>query len=138
MSRDQRIHPRVPSGLSVRLRPTAAPGARPRTIQNVSLGGIACFSDEPIGTGERVAVNMTIGGQDLLLHGTVVWCRASGGRFELGLRFAEDARESRERLCRDLEEIERYRHEVLLLEGRQLSSDAAALEWMDARAANGG
>jgi hypothetical protein len=77
---------------------------------------------------------MGVAGQFLQLHGRVVWCRAAGGRFELGLRFEETPAESRERLYRDLAEIERYRHEVLMLEGRQLSSDAAALEWMDGRA----
>ena len=135
MGVEQRVQPRISSGLSIRLRPERKHGAHPRTIQNVSLGGIACYSDEPVATGDRVAVEMLVGGQQLLLQGIVVWCRAGGGRFELGVRFDEGPADTRERMCRDLAEIEQYRHEVLLLEGRQLSSDAAALEWMSGRAA---
>lgn len=130
MGIEKRTQPRVASGLSVRLRHARRDSHRARTIQNVSVGGIACFSEEPVPTGERVTVEMAIGGQQMLLNGTVVWCRASGGHFELGLRFEEEKAEARERICRELVEIERYRHEVLMLEGRQLSSDAAALEWM--------
>ena len=141
MSVENRIQPRVSSALSVRLKHARRDGSRTRTIQNISLGGIACFSDEAVPTGDLVSVDLSIGGQLLQLEGRVVWCRrAPGGHFELGLRFEEGAAESRERVYRDLAEIERYRHEVLMLEGRQLSSDAAALEWMKNRgiAAPGG
>jgi len=135
MSIEKRTQPRVPSALSVRLRHARRDGHHARTIQNMSVGGIACYSDEPVPTGERVAVEMAIGGQQVQLQGSVVWCRAAGGRFELGLRFEEERPEARARAYRELAEIERYRHEVLMLEGRQLSSDAAALEWISARGA---
>ena len=135
MGIEQRVQSRISSGLSLRLRPARKHGTGARTIQNVSLGGIACYSDEPVAKGDRVGVEMTVGGQQLHVQGIVVWCRAGGGRFELGVRFDEGPADTRERMCRDLAEIEPYRHEVLLLEGRQLSSDAAALEWMSGRAA---
>lgn len=133
MSIDQRSQPRVSSTLSVRLHHPRRDSHHARTIQNLSVGGIACYSEEPVPTGERVAIEMAIGAQQVQLHGTVVWCRAAGGRFELGLRFEEDRAETRARVYRELAEIEHYRHEVLMLEGRQLSSDAAALEWMSGR-----
>ena len=134
MGIEKRAQPRITSALSVQLRHARRDGSRARTIQNVSVGGIACYSDEPVPTGERVGIDVAIGNQQVHLQGVVVWCRAAGGRFELGLRFDEGPADSRERLCRELAEIEHYRHEVLMLEGRQLSSDAAALEWMHARA----
>ena len=134
MGIEKRAQPRVSSDLSVRLRHARRDGSRARTLQNISVGGIACYSDEPVPTGERVAIEMAIGDQSVQLEGCVVWCRAAtGGRFELGLRFEDGAADSREQLCHELAEIEHYRHEVLMLEGRQLSSDAAALEWMSTR-----
>jgi hypothetical protein len=135
MSIEKRVQPRLPSALSVHIRHSRRDGSRHRTIQNISLGGIACYSDEAVPTGDRITVELGIGGQHLQLEGCVVWCRAAGGHFELGLRFDEGAGDSREKAYRDLAEIERYRHEVLMLEGRQLSSDAAAQEWMNARQA---
>jgi hypothetical protein len=136
MGSEKRRQPRIASELSVRLRHARRDSASARTIQNVSVGGIACYSDEPVPTGDRVAVEMAIGEQHFQLQGRVVWCRGgTGGRYELGLRFEEEPADSRERLCHDLAEIERYRHEVLMLEGRQLSSDAAAQEWISAGSA---
>jgi hypothetical protein len=137
MSREQRVQPRLDTALSVRLEHARRGTRHTRTLQNLSLGGIACYSDEPVPTGDRVSVELAIGGQALQLEGVVVWCRGTGGRFELGLRFDEDLVDSRERAFRDLSEIERYRHEVLVREGRQLSSDAAAEEWLRSRAAAG-
>lgn len=137
MDADKRVHPRLRSTLSIRLRPSPR-DARPRTIGNISLGGLACHSDEPVAVGERVAVELTLAGQTLLLHGTVARCQAEGGRFELGLRFEESPAEAQARACRELVEIERYRHEVLVMEGRQLSSDDAAREWMGRAAEPGG
>jgi hypothetical protein len=137
MNREQRVQPRLATALSVRLEHARRGTRQTRTLQNLSLGGIACYSDEPVPTGDRVSVEMAIGGQALQLEGVVVWCRGAAGRFELGLRFDEDLVGSRDRAVRDLAEIERYRHEVLVREGRQLSSDAAAEEWLQSRAAAG-
>ena len=130
MSIDQRMQPRVSSALSVKLRHERRDKHHTRLLQNVSVGGIACFSEEPVPTGEYVGIELSIGGQTVQLQGKVVWCRAASGHYELGLRFEESKTDMRARMVRDLAEIERYRHEVLILEGRQLSSDAAALEWM--------
>jgi hypothetical protein len=135
MSSNKRIQPRISSTLSIRLEHRRRGSRQTRTIQNLSLGGIACYSDEAVPTGDRVSVEMAIGGQQLHLQGVVVWCRAAEGCFELGLRFDEGLVESRERMYQDIAAIEHYRHEVLMLEGRQLSTDAAALEWMHTRTA---
>lgn len=135
MGAEQRIQPRIVSGVSVRLRSGSKDGSRTRTLHNVSIGGIACYSDEPVRSGDTVTVGIGIGGQEVQLRASVVWCRASGGRYQLGLRFDDHPLDERERLCGELAEIERYRHEVLTLEGRQLSSDEAAREWASDRGA---
>ena len=134
MNAEQRIDARLPTQLSVRLKAGAGIDGRARTLHNVSLGGVACFSDEAVKAGQWLTVGFNIGALDLQLRGRVVWCRPNNGRYEIGVRFEEERSSYREQMCEQLAAIEHYRHEILMLEGRQLSSDEAAREWQQSGA----
>jgi hypothetical protein len=101
-----------------------------QTITNVGLGGLAFLSSRPFAIMERVRVTIPVLDQDNLLSGNVVWCERSGDGYEIGIEFDRSRDTYRMRMIEQICHIEHYRGEVERLEGRKLSSQDAASEWI--------
>lgn len=99
-------------------------------VQNVSCGGICCLSKLPHATGERVKLKIDTVQPAFDVVGEVMWCQYTALGYEIGLRFlnTEDAYAARmvEQVCH----IEHHRRRVLSEEGRLLTGEEAALEWI--------
>ena len=104
--------------------------AEDRTIINVSLGGLAFVSQEPLEASRRVRISIPVLEQDSVLVGTVVWCQASDRGYEVGVEFDKSDDVYRLRMVEQICHIEHYRREVARLEGRELSAQEAAVEWI--------
>ena len=59
----------------------------------------------------------------------MVWCREACPGYEAGLEFSE-TNEFKARMVAQFCQIEDYRRDVLEKEGRELSSEDAAREWI--------
>ncbi len=95
---------------------------------NISHGGFACAVDEPIAVGSSIQLRIPRIWPDYRGCGVVVWCRETPPRFEVGIEFGQqDSFKAKmvEQLC----QIEHYR-KVAQDEGRELSSEQAADEWI--------
>ena len=101
-----------------------------QTITNVSLGGLAFVSQKPLEILQRVKVSIPVLNQDNHLVGNVVWCEKSGQSYEIGIEFEKSRDVFRLRMIEQICHIEHYRKEVERQEGRQLSSQEAAKEWI--------
>ena len=101
-----------------------------QTITNVSLGGLAFMSQQPLEVLERVRVCIPLLQQDNHLVGNVVWCEKSGKGYEVGIEFEKSRDVFRLRMIEQICHIEHYRKEVERLEGRALSAQEAAGEWI--------
>ena len=101
-----------------------------QTITNVSLGGLAFVSAKPLEVLQRVRVSIPVLNQDNHLNGNVVWCEKSGKGYEIGIEFENSRDVYRLRMIEQICHIEHYRKEVERLEGRELSSQEAAREWI--------
>ena len=101
-----------------------------QTITNVSLGGLAFMSQQPLEVLERVRVCIPLLQQDNQLVGNVVWCEKSGKGYEVGIEFEKSRDVFRLRMIEQICHIEHYRKEVERLEGRALSAQEAAGEWI--------
>ena len=103
-----------------------------QTITNVSLGGLAFVSPEPLEILDRVRVCIPILERDNTLIGNVVWCEKcdNGAEFEIGIEFEKSRDVFRLRMIEQVCHIEHYRKEVMLREGRELSPQEAAREWI--------
>jgi hypothetical protein len=113
----------------------AAPGAAVQT-HDISVGGLAVHSVEPVTPGAMIEVRIPYVEPAFAARARVAWCRPHrAGGHELGVSFldAEDAFLARmvEQVCY----IEDYRKSVARLEGRHLSSEDAAHEWIEKYAA---
>ena len=101
-----------------------------QTITNVSLGGLAFVSPKPLQVLDRVQVCIPFLERDNTLVGNVVWCDRSGNGYEIGIEFEKSRDVFRLRMIEQICHIEHYRKEVLLQEGRELTTQEAASEWI--------
>jgi PilZ domain-containing protein len=101
------------------------------TLNNVSIGGVSCLCTKPVEEGSTVKMKVECVNPDFEITGKVVWCRAIKNRYEVGVEFVVS--KDKVFLLRMVEQIchiEDYRNEVLHNEGRELSNDEAAREWI--------
>jgi len=113
----------------------AVSGAEVQT-HDISLGGLAVHSSQAVEPGAMIEVRIPYVEPAFEARARVAWCRPNnGGGHELGVSFldAQDAFLARmvEQLCY----IEDYRKSVARLEGRHLSPEDAAHEWIEKYAA---
>lgn len=101
-----------------------------QTLTNVSLGGLSFQSPHALGEGQKVRVSIPVLKGDNSLVGTVVWCESAKTGFEIGLEFENSKEIFRLRMIEQICHIEHYRNEVKLTEGRELSTNEAAKEWI--------
>ncbi len=100
------------------------------TVTNVSLGGLSFVSSQKLNILEKVQVCIPILKKDNYLSGTVVWCEKSRDGYEVGLEFERSHEVFRLRMIEQICHIEHYRKEIERQQGRQLSTEEAAKEWI--------
>ncbi len=98
--------------------------------KDVSLGGLAYISSKPIIKGQRVKVFFPLLEQQKGLCGEVGWNLKTGRGYLTGVQFNNPNELYRLRLIEQICHIEHYRGQVKKYEGRDLSGDQAAKEWI--------
>jgi len=97
---------------------------------NIGHGGLCFRSDAPLQLGSEIHLSIPVREPSFDATGVVVWCKDRGDHFEIGVEFRDTDLEFRVRMVEQVCYIEHYRNEVRHHEGRELSSKAAALEWI--------
>lgn len=105
-------------------------------LRNVSAGGICFTVQKAMEPGAVVQINIRVGDQDFVADGEVMWCKGVNGHHDVGVRFSDAATVFTVRMVEQLCYIEQYRQTVLRDEGRKLSSEEAASEWVSRYAAD--
>lgn len=101
------------------------------SIANLSCGGLGFRSRRPIFNGTALTLTFGDSWPDYIIRGEVAWCRARGGQYEIGVCFGHASEAFKARMLAQLGQIERYRVNVRNNEGRELSQDEAAREWIE-------
>ena len=78
----------------------------------------------------RVRICISILKRDNYLVGNVSWCNPVGSGYEVGVEFEKSQDVYRLRMIEQICHIEHYRKEVERVEGRKLSAQEAANEWI--------
>jgi Tfp pilus assembly protein PilZ len=100
-------------------------------LRNISEGGLAFLSVSEIAEGVLVDINIPVVHPQVSMKGVVVWCRPeSEGRFEVGVRFVDESNRFRMRMVEQICHIEIFKKEIQEKEGRTVSGEEAALEWI--------
>ncbi len=99
-------------------------------LRNVSRSGLCFQSAIPLSQDDYVHLLIPVLDQQFEADAAVVWRRPSSAGYEIGVRFLDPDVQFAVRMVEQLCHSEAYRQEVLREEGRELSSEAAAEEWV--------
>lgn len=99
-------------------------------LQNIGQGGLSFHSKTRIEPGATIRVRIPVIKPVFQALGQVIWCNQDGDDFLIGVRFLDEDDVFRSRMVEQICHIEQYKNTVLEREGRRLSSEEAAREWI--------
>lgn len=102
-----------------------------RSTQDVSFGGLAFYSDTAIAP--ALIISLRIPALRPVFEvpaARVSWCEHKGNRYAVGVEFLDSIEAYRVRMIEQVCHIESYRRSVEQQEGRHLTTEEAAEEWI--------
>lgn len=99
-------------------------------LSNISVGGVAIRTDRRIEIGRIVDLSIDSVSPAFRASGRVAWCLKRGEGFDVGVQFVEPEDAFRVRMVEQICHIEQYKKDMFELEGRKLSGEEAAFEWI--------
>ena len=116
--------------VEIRTEPRGAAGAF--QTHDISLGGLAVHSEVPVAPGSLIEVRIAYVEPVFEARARVAWCRPrrDGAGHEIGVSFLEAEDVFRARMVAQVCYIEDYRRTIARAEGREVSAEEAAGEWI--------
>jgi len=105
-------------------------------LVNVGKGGLCFNSLFALSQGKKVHITIPIEVSPFEVIGQVAWCHQVDERFIVGVSFDDESVEFSVRMIEQVCHIEQYRLEQRDMEGREMTSEEAAMEWVDRYAAD--
>lgn len=105
------------------------------TMVNVGKGGLCFSSDSAVARGKKVHITINVQKVSFEVEASVAWCHKYDDRFMVGVSFDNEEAEYSVRMVEQVCHIEQYRMDQMNEEGRELSSEEAAKEWVEKYAA---
>ncbi|HEC18038.1 MAG TPA: PilZ domain-containing protein [Gammaproteobacteria bacterium] len=99
-------------------------------LKNVSQGGLAFHSTVALTPGTTIRIKIPLVSPVFQAIGKVSWCHPTPPGFEIGVQFLDEDDRFRARMVEQICHIEQYRQEALNKEGRTLTGEQAAAEWI--------
>ncbi|MCF6336966.1 MAG: PilZ domain-containing protein [Gammaproteobacteria bacterium] len=99
-------------------------------LKNVSQGGLAFHSTVTLKPGTTIRIKIPLVSPVFQAIGKVTWCHPLQNTFEIGIQFLDENDTFRARMVEQICHIEQYKQEVFDKDGRQLSGEQAAVEWI--------
>ncbi len=99
-------------------------------LNNISKGGLSFQSNRHINTGSLIQIRIPIREPVFEAKGVVVWCRKNNSYYDVGVEFRDLNAGFGLRMVEQVCHIEQYKKDVLKNEGRELSGEEAAIEWI--------
>jgi hypothetical protein len=100
-------------------------------LTNFSEGGLCFVAKQHIDPGSEIHFAIPIMPPHFHASGVVIWCREEAGEYHVGVKFTEEETAYAVRMVEQLCYIEHYRQSVRESEGRRLTGEEAALEWIE-------
>lgn len=125
-----RNHVRYPSSLPVSIKLASGGHELVHRMCNVSVAGLRVTFPHAIDTGTLLEVRITAVTPEFSASARTVWCHKAEFDFEIGLHFLEPDDAFKVRMVAQICHIEEYRESILAREGRRLTAEQAAREWI--------
>ena len=118
--------------VDVPLEVSTVPSAPRATRQgvNLSYGGLSFLMEECLDTGSIIHLRIPTIDPPFDANARVVWCRPEGEAWLVGVEFLDSTHAFQSRMVQQVCSIENYRKEVKQNEGRDLTPQEAAAEWI--------
>ena len=125
-----RTYIRHPANIPVQIHiETQTPGM-PHRLNNVSRGGLAFNAAEPLPKGSVIRLTIAVVDPVFEAQGIVTHCHREADQYVVGIEFIHRNDLFVARMVEQICHIEQYKYEVAAQEGRQLSGQEAATEWI--------
>jgi len=121
---------RHPADIPIKIIKNESDDYNRQPLQDISIGGLRCRLNEPLAIGDEIKIIIDLVEPVLEISGKVVWCRAVNTSYEVGIEYRGEEDVYRLRMVEQICHIEHYRNEVQIREGRIISSEQAAREWI--------
>ncbi|HEX2095243.1 MAG TPA: PilZ domain-containing protein [Longimicrobiaceae bacterium] len=129
-SASRRAFIRHPADVPIEVRTRGGATRRRERGHDVSFGGLAFTSDQRLEPGTPVEVRISGVEPAFEARARVVWCGEEDGHYAVGVQFTDSGDAFRARMVEQVCSIESYRREVREREGRTLTGEEAAREWI--------
>lgn len=100
-------------------------------MRNISEGGLCFQAQSPLEKGTDIIINIAVKHPPFEAHGIVMWCKEEPTCYEIGVQFDTPTAEFAMRMVEQVCYIEQYRRDVIHYEGREISPEEAAREWIE-------
>ncbi|MGD8783463.1 MAG: PilZ domain-containing protein [Thioalkalispiraceae bacterium] len=105
-------------------------------LSNISSGGLAFSAPQPFETGNVIELEIDVVQPPFKAKGLVTHCHPDGDHYVIGIEFISKDTLFVARMVEQICHIEHYKREIELKEGRTLTGEEAAKEWIERYAAN--
>jgi len=126
---------RHPSSIPIEVRLLSG-GCGSSEVSDISLGGLSFAFHWPVASGVELAVRVLGLAEHIELSGKVVRCERDGRDWLIGIVFDGRDEVFHMRMLQQICHIEDYRRRVMEIDGREISSEVAAEEWVALYAAD--
>ncbi len=99
-------------------------------MSNVSEGGLCFQADRDIDLTSQVRIKIPFTEPVFEAVGEVAWCQRVNSHYEIGVKFIDEQTEFKLRMVEQICHIEEYRKNILEKEGKDLTGEEAAMEWI--------
>ncbi len=100
-------------------------------LKNVSHGGLAFNAKIALATGTTIRIKIPLVHPVFQAIGRVTWCHPQGHEYEIGIQFLDECDNFRARMVEQICHIEQYKQAILEKDGRHLTGEQAAVEWIE-------
>ncbi len=100
------------------------------SINDVSIGGLSFQAESYIEPESWLHLHIPINDEHFEIDAQVRWCRHKEDHYDVGVLFSNPKEAFSARMVEQVCHIEQYKKDVFEKEGRKLSGDEAAAEWI--------
>ena len=127
----------IPIQIDANSETTVAIGrAEGQQLSNVSHGGLAFNASRSFATGSVITLKINVVQPAFEAEGLVTHCDQEGEHYVIGIEFLSKDSLFVARMVEQICHIEHYKREVSQSEGRELTGEEAAKEWIERYAAS--
>lgn len=109
---------------------TDNPDAGQEHLHDIGQGGLSFSSSRELAVGVPITIRISQLQPVFEVEGRVAWCRRESEGFSIGVSFLQAGDRFKVRMVEQVCHIEHYKSEVLVTEGRVISGEQAASEWI--------